>query len=166
MATTMRIDFNFEGFEEVRARLQAMRERSGNLVPAWEAFATWWSRENREHWQTRGARWDTTWAPLSPYTLREKARLGYPLDPLVRTGALRRDLTLRPLALESFSQRSMALGTRREYAKFHQRGTSRMPRRRIVNARQVDAENAIGSAVKNWIVHGEAAVNPTEVLRR
>lgn len=162
----MRLDFELEGFERTRARLQAMRARAGNLIPAWEAFATWWSRENREHWRSRGTRWDSGWAPLAPYTLWDKARRGYPPDTLVRTGALRRDLTVRPLALESFSQKSMAVGTRRRYAKFHQRGTSRMPHRRPINARQVDAENAVGSAIRNWIVNGEAAVNPTEVLRR
>lgn len=164
--TSLKIEFNMDGLEEVRAKLQGMRRRSQNLIPAWQAFAVWWARENREHWRGRGARWGTPWKPLAASTLAEKARLGYPLAPLVRTGALRRDLSMRPLGIESYSQQSMAAGTRIHYAHWHQEGTRKMPARKIVNAPQVDAENAAGSVVRNWIVDGVAAVNPTEALRR
>lgn len=163
---TLRIDIELSGIDDIRRRLQGMRARSQNLIPAWQAFATWWSRENRDHWRSRGTRWGTPWKPLAASTLAEKARAGYPLAPLVRTGALRRDMTLRPLGFESFSQQGLALGTRVPYARFHQRGTKHMPARPIVNAAQVDAENAAGAAVKNWIVNGTASVNPTETLRR
>lgn len=162
----MTIAVDLDGFDRVRARLQGMRERSQNLIPAWEAFVTWWARENRQQWRGNGTRWGRTWAPLAPSTIREKRLKGYPLDTLVRTGALRRDLTVRPLGFESYAQQAVSAGTRISYAKFHQRGTSKMPARPIVNVAQVDAENAAGSAVKNWIVNGIASVNPTETLRR
>lgn len=162
----MTLDVSVGGIDDVRRRLQGMRERSQNLIPAWQAFVTWWARENRAHWRDEGTRWGRQWAPLAPYTLAEKARKGYPLDTLVRTGALRRDMTVRPLGFETFSQQSLSAGTRLRYARFHQRGTRNMPARPIVDGRQVDRENAAGSAVKNWIVHGIASVSPTETLRR
>lgn len=163
----MRMDLRFEshGWKEARRRLLEMKLRSENLIPAWDALLDWWARENRAHFAGRGQRWRTPWPPLARSTIAEKARLGYPADPLVRTGQMRSQLTGRPLGLERLSQTTVTAGTRLQRAVFHQRGTRHMPQRRLVNGPQVSREQAATSAVRSWIVHGRATVNPMEALR-
>lgn len=156
----MKMDFDTTGFEQARAEIQAMRRRAGNLIPAWQAFLSWWAVENRKHWSSRGTRWRTPWKPLAPITVEAKRRAGYPSAPLVRTGALRRDLTVRPLGFERMTQQTVEAGTRIAYAHFHQGGTRHMPARKLVNARAVTAEGAASGAIVNWIVNGRAAVPP------
>lgn len=163
----MRMDLRFDarGWQQARRELMAMKQRAGNLIPAWDELLDWWARENRKHFTGRGQRWRTPWAPLAARTIAEKTRLGYPLDPLVRTGQMRSQLIARPLGFERLSQTTMIAGTRLERAVFHQRGTKRMPRRQLVNAPQVSREQAATSAVRSWIVSGRATVNPAEALR-
>jgi hypothetical protein len=163
----MRMDVQFDsrGWEQARRRLLEMKLRADNLIPAWDELLDWWARENRKHFTGRGQRWRTPWAPLAPATIAEKVRLGYPTDPLVRTGRMRSHLVSRPLGFERLSQTSVIAGTRLERAVFHQRGTKRMPRRQLVNAAQVTKEQAATSVVRSWIVHGRPTVNPAEALR-
>lgn len=163
----MRMDVEFDpaGWQDARRRLQEMKTRAQNLIPAWNELLDWWAKQNRAHFATRGERWRTPWAPLAESTIAEKTRLGYPLDPLVRTGQMRSHLTGRPLGFERLSQTSVTAGTRLQRAVFHQRGTRHMPRRPLVNAAQVTREQAATAAVRSWIVSGHATVNPTEALR-
>ena len=42
---------------------------------------------------TQGSVIGKPWAPLSPKTIRQKQRKGFPLEPLVRTGRLKASLT-------------------------------------------------------------------------
>lgn len=161
----MDVEFDARGWREARRRIVEMKLRAEDLIPAWEALLDWWARENRKHFESRGQRWRTPWPPLADSTITEKLRLGFPIDPLVRTGRMRSHLVSRPLGFERLSQTSVTVGTRLERAVFHQRGTRRMPRRQLVNAGQVTREQAATSAVRSWIVHGRATVNPTEALR-
>lgn len=163
MRMDMRIDAH--GWVQARRELAEMKLRAENLIPAWEELLDWWARENRKHFTGRGQRWLTPWAPLAAATVAEKVRLGYPTDPLVRTGQMRSHLVGRPLGFERLSQTSVVAGTRLERAVFHQRGTKYMPQRRLVNAPQVTREQAATSAVRSWIVTGRASVSPTEALR-
>lgn len=161
----MSLEFDARGWEAARRRLMEMKLRADNLIPAWDELLDWWAAENRKHFATRGQRWHTPWAPLADATLAEKRRLGFPPDTLVRTGRMRSHLTGRPLGFERTSQSSVTAGTRLERAIFHQRGTKHMPQRRLVNAPQVTREQAATSAVRSWVVHGRATVNPVEALR-
>lgn len=161
----MKIDTRVAGFAEARRRLQAMKARAANMIPAWEELLRWWARENRKHFTTRGGRWLTPWKPLSPRTIRWKRAHGYPADPLIRTGKMADQLTNRPLGFERLTPYSVDAGTRLRRAYFHQSGTRHMPARKLVNATQIEREQAATSAVKSWIVDGEPRVDPAEVLR-
>lgn len=163
--TRMDLRLDADGWDQARRRLLEMKLRAENLIPAWDELLAWWAQENRKHFATRGQRWRTPWPPLAAATIAEKLRLGYPADPLVRTGRMRSQLVSRPLGFERMSQTDMTAGTRLERAVFHQRGTKYMPRRQLVNATQVTREQAATSAVRSWIVHGRATVNPAEALR-
>ena len=69
------------------------------------------------------------WASLSASTLRDKTRRGYPADPLVATGSLRRSVT----ALDGLRRTRFTLSMSYQvpYARFHETGTARMPARPI-----------------------------------
>lgn len=141
-----------------RAELRRMALRAKDVSPAWDALLTWFSEQNMEQFLTRGARYNSDWPPLAARTVDEKLRKGFPLDPLIRTGRLAVSLTSRPLGHERITAHEVSGGTDVEYAIFHQRGTSRMPQRRLFDARVIRREQAATTAVANWILRGRAQV--------
>lgn len=66
------------------------------------------------------------WQPLSPATISEKERKGYPLKILTRTG------TMRSSVRYVVKNRSVQIVVDTKYATFHQTGTRKMPKRQIV----------------------------------
>ena len=156
----MRIDAQTTGLREARQNLQAMRERSKDLTPAWQEVLTWWAATNVEHFASRGRRWRTPWPPLRPTTLHQKRREGFLSDPLVRSTRLRTGMTGRPMAVEHLTHNALTAGTDAPYAIYHQKGAPRahLPRRQLVNAAQVAAEGVAGSCVLTWIVDGRPSI--------
>lgn len=164
MATRIKI-VDRRSTAQVRKKIQDMRERASNVMPAWNALLDWWTRGNMQHFGTQGKRWRTPWKELSPIYLAAKRSDGWMGDILVRTSDLRRSLTDRPLPIEHIGPHEVTAGTNVKYARFHQDGTKRMPPRKLLNAKQVQAEKAPTSAVINWIVRGESRVSALEVKR-
>lgn len=156
MAARLRIESG--DIARLRRRVERMRERAGDLVPAWEVVADWLAEQQRTQFGTDGARWGQPWAPLKETTLAGKRRRGQPPDILVAVSELRRSLTIRPLDIERLQPSTMVLGTRVPHAQFHQRGTSRMPARILLDAVPVAREGAISSAVTSWIFRGSPRV--------
>lgn len=156
MATRLRVESR--DITRLRRRIDRMRERANDLIPAWEVVADWLSEQQRIQFDTEGARWGRPWTPLAESTLAGKLRRGEPPDILVRASVLERSLAIRTLSIERLSPRTMVLGTRVPYARFHQRGTSRMPARILLDARPVAAEGAISSAVASWIINGSPRI--------
>ena len=72
------------------------------------------------------------WAPLdAEYGAWKMTRFpGAP--PLVRTGRLFASLTAQNMASVNMSPKSFTIGTNVEYAKFHQYGTSKMAKRKVL----------------------------------
>ena len=155
---TARLRIESRDIARLRRRIERMRERAGDLVPAWEVVADWLAEQERIQFSTEGARWGQPWAPLAESTLAAKLRRAQPSDILVATTELKRSLTIRPLDIERLHPSTMVLGTRVSYAQFHQRGTSRMPARILLDAAPVAAEGAIGSAVASWVFKGSPRV--------
>lgn len=159
------MSFNARGFAKARRELQGMRERAEDLRPAWDALLTWWAARNMTHFRSYGKRWKTPWKPLSPDTLHEKIRFGYPSDILVREGDLRTSLTRRPLGIERLRPHEVEAGTAVDYARFHQHGTKYMPKRQLINARAVRQENVATNALINWIVSGRQSTRSSKIER-
>lgn len=164
------LNVSVHGLDAVRRELHAMQRRTRDLSPAWEEWLHWWADTNREQFSSRGRRWRTPWRPLAPSTVREKRREGWLADPLVRTSAMRHSLTGRPLGIERIRAHELEAGTAAYPAHFHQvgtrgPGTRRMPARPLVNARQVAAEGAAGSAVLSWIVRGQPTIGGIRLER-
>lgn len=159
------LKFTPKGFAKARRELQAMRLRAADVRPAWDALLTWWAARNVTHFANAGKRWKTPWKPLAPSTLGEKLRLGYPADTLIRTGDLRDSLSKRPLAIERLRPHELEAGTDVGYAGFHQSGTKKMHARKLVNARQVQREGVVTTALINWIVAGKRSTRSGSVER-
>ena len=79
--------------ENVLFAVDTLSERVQNLEPVWRQIAKDLMELEAEIFATQGAAIGQPWAPLSPKTVRQKQRKGFPLDPLVRTGRLRASLT-------------------------------------------------------------------------
>lgn len=75
--------------------------------------------------ETRGGSIQETWANLSPYTLATKARKGYPLVPLIATGAMKRGFR------SAVTSDQAVIGNITNYFKYHQSNKPRqhLPRR-------------------------------------
>lgn len=53
-----------------------------------DVAATYLQQAQERNFEDAGGTFGAPWAPLSPRTIREKERRGYPAQPLVRTGRL------------------------------------------------------------------------------
>lgn len=80
------------------------------------------------------------WAPLSPVYAKYKAK-AFPGQPTLHATRSLYDSMTSPDALDSIFRidaREMTIGTQREGARAHQRGTSRMPARPIIAMTESD----------------------------
>lgn len=150
---------------QIKKKIKGIKERSENLTPAWNAVLDWWTHGNQQHFGTQGKRWRSPWKELNPHYLAAKREDGWMGDILVRTSDLRRSLSDRPLPIEHITPHEVVAGTNVKYARYHQDGTKKMPKRQLINADAVRNEGGATSAVINWIVHGETRVSAMEVKR-
>jgi phage gpG-like protein len=128
----MRITLDFAGENQLDRELARVKGRVEDASPAFDIMADYAARELLKNFTTQGGHASGRWAPLSPRYARWKAKR-YPGAPiLVRTGAMRRELTRRPFGVEKIGPRSMTIGTARTYAPPHQTGNpaKNLPRRR------------------------------------
>lgn len=105
------------------ARLQAMQTRSQNFRPLFEYARLELQRANAENFAAGGLPSGKRWKP-------EEEPDPAPL--MRETGSLFRSLTNLFGRPNRIGATSAEFGTKVEYAKFHQYGTSKMPSRKIV----------------------------------
>jgi phage gpG-like protein len=128
------LEINVAGIDVMARQLARYIDRVDDLRPALHRIARNLAAHNAENFDTEGVTGVYgRWAPLSPKyrAWKEKHYPGKPI--LVRTGALRRELTGSPLGIEDVTTRSIRMGTNVPYARYHQTGTHRMPRRQPVS---------------------------------
>lgn len=110
--------------------------------PAWPEIERIFFRATLEQFDTEGAR-STKWAPLSPNYAKQKARRFPGRQILVRTGRLKRSLSVIGSGggdqIRDEEATSLTLGTRVDYAIYHQRGGRRLPARRPLEITLRDA---------------------------
>lgn len=129
------IDVRFEVFGEQQIVRSLTRRSIGalNLRPVWEKIADVFAAAERVHFASKGM---GRWKPLSPAYARWKA-WNYPGQPImVRTGALREQLTQRPFGVEQMSADRARFGTNLPYAAYHQLGgwvSGQPPRRKVIS---------------------------------
>lgn len=148
-----RFVFDFAGDYQVDRTLTSMANRAQDSRPAWQALATRFQVAETKQFATEGDYGSTRWAPLSPRYKRWKDE-HYPGKPILeRTGKLLASLTQRPFGVEDLAPSYMRIGTDVFYAKFHQRGTIRMPRRAPVELPESERKEWV-RILQRWIQTG------------
>src|SRR3954451_13426957 len=88
------LQWQVEGATQLSRRLEGLSAHTKNLtVPFRKSADMLIGVYSRDVFTTRGAVINKPWKRLSPYTVAQKARLGYTSGPLIRTGKMKRSFT-------------------------------------------------------------------------
>lgn len=144
---------------KVAATLRGMDKRVDNLYPIWPKVGNIVARANARAFATKGASTGKPWRPLAGSTLAQKMRAGWPVAPLVRSGAMKREFTGRPMGIERYQPRQATFGASSQVAAWQQYGTHRNGKRhippRLIQRMNADDRAAIRRQVAAWIVKGK-----------
>jgi phage gpG-like protein len=121
MAKSVRVDIDCDAGKAI-ARLTAMMNRSQNFTPVFIEARRMLERANEQNFTTGGL-------PVGTWKAR-KGAYAWPL--MIRTGRLFSSLASMRGAPNVITPMEAHFGTNVEYAKFHQYGTTKMAKRKIV----------------------------------
>ena len=154
----MRVVLDIAGDVQLNRELLGVSGRAVDMRPAFVAILDLWRAETAEQFGTEGQHASGGWKPLRPATAAAKRRRGQRPEILRATDALMRSLVEphdgNPIARVTPSE--LEYGTKVEYAKFHQLGTRRMPRRRPVALTEGARQRTV-KIVQRFLVTGELA---------
>src|SRR5215475_9448367 len=124
----LQLDIEQKGVEDSARLLYGMAKQGADPRPAFRQILDELRLAEDPWFRSRG---QGTWPQLADVTKDDKMRLGYPSDPLVRTGYMGASLTMRSGrgTVRVATQNQMRFGTRVFYANFHRYGTGHMPER-------------------------------------
>jgi len=127
----MSLDIQAEGDKRSALLLKRMSKRGADPKPAFEQISDELGVAEAAWFHSHG---EGAWPKLEEKTLDTKQRLGYPSDPLIRTGALLRSLVVKRGrgSIRNKTVTRMRYGTRVPYAIYHYRartGYSHVPNR-------------------------------------
>lgn len=129
----MNLKLEIDGIEKFNWAFDTLGKTLSDWRPVWPEIEQVFYRIELEQFNSEGARGGQRWQALSPAyrQWKEKHFPGRPI--LVRTGTLKRSLTVIGTtgseSIRESDEMSLTLGSRVPYAIYHQRGTSRMPAR-------------------------------------
>lgn len=148
------MDISFEIHTgNLERQLEKMAIRAGTMLPLAPAAQEKIRAANIENFTSNGLPVGG-WAPLDAQYGSWKAIRFPGAPPMVRTGKLFASLANLNNSALRLTDKSFEFGTRVSYAKFHQMGTEKMPKRQIVFIPQRFAE-WLGSSYAKWVVDGE-----------
>lgn len=148
------VNIKIRGVEETQASLTAAFLRSKNFAPLFVKAKAEISAMNTANFALGGLP-SGGWAPLDAGYGAWKATRFPGMPPMVKTGKLLASMTGNsPDSLFSVTPTSMSIGTKVEYAKFHQYGTTKMPKRKLVFEPAGFAEKYANDAA-DWVVDGQ-----------
>jgi len=117
------ISWQVEGEQQLLRKLQIAQDKVKDWTPAFRKVATVLKKTfSNDVFDTRGRTVDENWPKLSPQYLAEKRKAGYPSQPLVRTGKMKKSFKTL------FKSDLAAVWNTAAYFKYHQ---SNKPRRKI-----------------------------------
>lgn len=146
----MRLLFDVYGEEEAAYELLRFADRMLDIRPALTKVAADAREQTAQRFEDEGP----GWAPLAESTLARKAALGQPSAILQAEGDLLRSLTaLGGDHVEVVADDSLLMATRDPKADYHQKGTSRMPARPIVDFSETQRRDHIRT-IQRFIVEG------------
>ena len=125
------IDIDVDMADAMR-RLNGIQARSLDFTAVLRWAGSELEKANARNFAANGLPSGGAWDPLDPGYARWKSSNFPGRSTLVRTGNLFRSLTSMKGAPNYIARTTAEFGTAVEYAKFHQYGTRKMPKRQIV----------------------------------
>ena len=142
------------GAKEAALKMQLIIERSDQLQLVFAQAKLELAAANAANFASNGLPSGKAWAPLSPkYGAWKSSR--FPGRPtMVRSGRLFQSLTTLSDSVNRIDGDKAQFGTSVEYAKFHQRGPFKMPKRAVIFEPPGFAER-LGTRIAKFVVDGE-----------
>jgi hypothetical protein len=141
------VTVSVEVFGDVVVERELLRfsRAAENMRPAGEEFMDYMRGVEREQFNTQGASGSGGWAPLKRATVAQKAKRGLDSRILRATDNLFESLTSRghPDHIEKISADEWFFATRDKKARFHQKGTRKMPARRVIELSERNRRDAV-----------------------
>jgi len=152
---------------QVNRRYRAMTKRLTNFRPVFRWAFKELQALHRTNFELEGALDGRPWAPLDPQYASWKLENYGAKGILVRTGDLRDSLVFDNArgAVREIRRQSATFGTEIEYAKFHERGTTKMPRRSPILDNRFLTE-VMSQKIANYIVEGDNVLQKANSFRR
>lgn len=147
----IRFEVTVDGEKQLDRALSRFGDHLGDMRPFFQKASEMISSAVEEQFETEGSR-TSGWAPLSPrYAAWKMAQVGnQPI--LVFTGRMKKSLIGEgPDSIREADRDQLRWGTSVPYAIFHQRGTSRMPQRRIIDLTEQDRQDLM-KALQRFMV--------------
>ena len=151
MAGFLTVDIDWDP-SEMRDHVTDMDDRADNFRPVFRRMREYFEENWGENFLTNGLRVGG-WAPLDAEYAAWKSR-NYPgQPPMVASGSLFASLrNLRGPGSE-IDRKSATFGTKIKYAKFHQYGTTKMPKREVIYE-PTDFRDEWGEKIARYIRDG------------
>lgn len=142
------VTYDIQGEEGLRRATAAFSESLRDLTPVWPEVAEVFYRIEAEQFATEGGHSGQEWRELSRGYEQYKT-LKHPGKSILEvTGALRDSLTdpNDPNHVTDMRADSLTIGATLAYAKYHQRGTERLPQRKIFDLTDRDKADLLSAA--------------------
>lgn len=147
------LSFDSHGAEPFALMLRRWDHNLKDATPAFEAMAAYQTNVvNLRQFNARGTVETGKWAPLSPRYGKWKAKVkpGRPL--MVFSGDLKQTMTVKGKGIYIVRSNSMTVGTAIPYAKYHQKGTTHMPARKLIGQPRKADTREFGKILQRHII--------------
>lgn len=155
----LRLDVDESGLEGTEEELRDMRQRARNLKPVFEKAGLALRKYTKSNYLSNGLEVGG-WSPLSPKYAAWKATRFPGAPPMVRTGRLFNSVAVVGPEIDAHDTWATYSVEGVEYAKFHQYGTTKMPKRQILFAPELWTKEIAEMAadfVANGTIGGRAS---------
>jgi phage gpG-like protein len=125
-------DVEVIGAEKAALKMQAIIERTDKLQLVFESARLELAAANAANFASNGLPSGKAWAPLDAKYGSWKSRRFPGRPTMVRSGRLFQSLSTLSDSVNKISGNNAQFGTTVDYARFHQRGTFKMPKRVIL----------------------------------
>lgn len=137
------------------ARMVVMKKRANDMRPVLWRAKQWLRFANEENFRQAGLP-SGGWSPLDPEYSAWKNLREPGAGTMIRTGRLFRSLTSLDASPNKIGVMEATFGTKVEYAKFHQYGTTKMPKRKVVYE-PLGFASRFGEVAATYVCHGNTA---------
>jgi phage gpG-like protein len=122
---SLELRFSIEGQTQMFRRLEGISMGMKDWTVEFAKVGQSLLKTFRDNFNSQGSLLGSPWDPLSPRTIAQKAKLGFPLNPLVRTTTMREGFLYKP------SNSEVIVWNPTPYFAYHQsiKPRSKLPRR-------------------------------------